>query len=189
VRRAEAELGPLRFLVANAGHQVERRLHETSSEDWAAVEAVNARGVFWCAKHAISAMLDHGLGGSIVVVASAVSLTADPSLAAYTASKHAALGIVRTIAADRGYAAAGIRANAVCPGDIETPMVRQYLDSHDDPELARREIESAYPMQRISAPEEVAAVVAFLVSDDASFMTGAPIPVDGGILSTLYTNG
>jgi NAD(P)-dependent dehydrogenase (short-subunit alcohol dehydrogenase family) len=189
VERAEGELGPLRYLVANAGHQVERRLHETTNEDWAAVEAVNARGVFRGAKHAIAAMLEHGLGGSIVVVASAVSLTADPNLAAYTASKHAALGIVRAIAADRGYAAAGIRANAVCPGDIDTPMVRQYLDSHDDPERARRAIERAYPMQRISAPEEVAAVIAFLVSDDASFMTGAAVPVDGGILSTLYTNG
>jgi NAD(P)-dependent dehydrogenase (short-subunit alcohol dehydrogenase family) len=188
VRCAQRELGPLRYLVANAGHQVERRLHETTNDDWAAVEAVNARGVFWCAKHAIEAMLGHGLGGSIVVVASAVSLTADPNLAAYTSSKHAALGIVRAIAADRGYAAARIRANAVCPGDMETPMVRQYFESHDDPEVARREIESAYPVGRIAAAEEVAAVIAFLVSDDASFMTGAPVPVDGGILSTLYTH-
>jgi NAD(P)-dependent dehydrogenase (short-subunit alcohol dehydrogenase family) len=188
VERCERDLGPLRYVVANAGHQVERRLHETSNADWAAVEAVNARGVFWCAKHAIEAMLEHGLGGSIVVVASAVSLTADPNLAAYTSSKHAALGIVRAVAADRGYAAAGIRANAVCPGDMETPMVRQYLDSHDDPARARREIESAYPVERIAAPEEVATVIAFLVSDDASFMTGAPVPVDGGILSTLYTH-
>jgi NAD(P)-dependent dehydrogenase (short-subunit alcohol dehydrogenase family) len=189
VERCERELGPLRYVVANAGHQVERRLHETTNDDWAAVEAVNARGVFWCCKHAIGAMLEHRLGGSIVVVASAVSLTADPNLAAYTSSKHAALGIVRAVATDRGYAAAGIRANAVCPGDMETPMVRQYLDSHDDPELARREIESAYPVERIAAPEEVAAVIAFLVSDDASFMTGAPVAVDGGILSTLYTHG
>jgi NAD(P)-dependent dehydrogenase (short-subunit alcohol dehydrogenase family) len=188
VERCERDLGPLRYVVANAGHQVERRLHETTNEDWAAVEAVNARGVFWCAKHSIEAMLEHGLGGSIVVVASAVSLTADPNLAAYTSSKHAALGIVRAIAADRGYAAGGIRANAVCPGDMETPMVRRYLDSHDDPERARREIERVYPVERIAAPEEVAAVIAFLVSDDASFMTGAPVPVDGGILSSLYTH-
>lgn len=189
VERCERELGALRYVVANAGHQVERRLHETTNDDWAAVEAVNARGVFWCCKHAIEAMLEHRRGGSIVVVASAVSLTADPNLAAYTSSKHAALGIVRAVATDRGYAAAGIRANAVCPGDMDTPMVRRYFDSHDDPERARREIESAYPVERIAAPEEVAAVIAFLVSDDASFMTGAPVPVDGGILSTLYTHG
>lgn len=184
---AQRELGPLRFLVANAGRQIEKRLHETSDEEWAAVDAVNVRGVFWCAKRTIEAMLGHGLGGSIVVVASIASLAAEPSLAAYTVSKHAALGIARVIATDRGYTAAGIRANAVCPGEMETPMVRQWFAAHDDPERARREVAGGNPLERIADPTEVAEVIAFLVSDAASYVNGAAVQVDGGALSAVYT--
>lgn len=189
VARAQRDCGPLRFLVANAGHQVEKRLHETSDEEWAAVDAVNVRGVFWCCKQAVEAMLEHRLGASIVIVASIASLSAEPSLAAYTVSKHAALGIARVIATDRGYAAAGIRANAVCPGDMETTMVRQYFDAHENPVEARRAVESAYPVERIAYPDEVASVISFLVSDEASFLSGAPIPVDGGLSAAVFTHG
>jgi NAD(P)-dependent dehydrogenase (short-subunit alcohol dehydrogenase family) len=188
VARAQRDLGPLRFLVANAGHQVEKRLHETSDEEWTAVDAVNVRGVFWCARRTIDAMLEHRLGGSIVVVASIASLAAEASLAAYTVSKHAALGISRVIATDRGYTAAGIRANAVCPGEMETPMVRQWFDSHDDPDQARRAVASGNPLERIADPDEVALVIAFLISDAASYVNGAAIPVDGGLRSAVYTH-
>ena len=188
VQRAREELGPLRFLIANAGHQVEKRLHETTDADWAAVDAVNVRGVFWCCRQALGAMLEHRLGASIVVVASIAALAAEPGLAAYTSSKHAALGIARVIATDRGYTAAGIRANAVCPGDVETPMVRRYFEAHADPAQARRAVQSAYPLGRIAEPAEVAEVIAFLVSDAASFVNGAPIPVDGGIMSAVFTH-
>ena len=187
VARVLRDCGPLRFLVANAGHLVEKRLHETSDEEWAAIDAVNVRGVFWCCKPAVEAMLEHRLGASIVIVASVASLSAEPSLAAYTVSKHAALGIARVIAADRGYAAAGIRANAVCPGDMETTMVRQYFDAHENPGEARRAVERAYPVERIADPAEVASVISFLISDEASFLNGAPVPVDGGLSSAVFT--
>ena len=109
-------------------------------------------------------------------------------LTAYTASKHAVLGLTRSIAVTRELARAGIRANAVLPGDMNTPMVQQYFAAHADPELARQEISSAYPMERIAEPAEVANVVRFLVSDDASFVNGAAIVVDGGLGAALYTN-
>jgi NAD(P)-dependent dehydrogenase (short-subunit alcohol dehydrogenase family) len=189
VARADRELGPLRFLIANAGHQVEKRLHETTDEDWARVDAVNVRGTFWCAKCSVLAMLEHRLGGSIVIVASIASLAADPGLAAYTVSKHAALGIARVIATDRGYTAAGIRANALCPGEMETPMVRQYFDAHDDPVAARNAVARAIPLGRISDPDEVAEVIAFLVSDAASYVNGAALVADGGVMSAVYHHG
>jgi NAD(P)-dependent dehydrogenase (short-subunit alcohol dehydrogenase family) len=185
--RCTAEFGELNFLVNNAGAQVEKSLLDTSNEDWDLVDKTNVRAAFWSCKYAVEWMLSHG-GGSIVNVASVLSVSADPMLPAYTASKHAVLGLTRSIAVTREYAKAGIRSNAVLPGDMETPMVAQYFQSHDDPAAARAQVASAYPSERISDPMEVARVVRFLVSQEASFVNGSAITVDGGILAGLYTS-
>ncbi|MGV9864371.1 SDR family NAD(P)-dependent oxidoreductase [Rhodococcus koreensis] len=186
--QVESSFGTLDFVVNNAGRQIERNFLETTNEDWDAIDLTNVRGPFWVCKHAAAAMLRHGHGGSIVNIASVLSVSADPMLSAYTASKHAVLGLTRSIAVTRQLARAGIRANAVLPGDMNTPMVQQYFAAHADPELARQEIASAYPVERIAEPAEVANVVRFLVSDDASFVNGAAIVVDGGLGAALYTN-
>ncbi|MCQ6272780.1 SDR family oxidoreductase [Pseudarthrobacter sp. R1] len=187
VSRCVHDLGGLDYIVNNAGTQVEKSLLETTNEDWDLVDSTNVRAAFWACKYAVEWMIEHG-GGSIVNIASVLSVTADPMLPAYTASKHAVLGLTRSIAVTREYARAGVRANAVLPGDMETPMVTKYFASHDDPEAARRQVASSYPMERISDPMEVARVVRFLVSSDSSFVNGSAITVDGGILASLYTS-
>jgi NAD(P)-dependent dehydrogenase (short-subunit alcohol dehydrogenase family) len=178
---------PLRFLVNNAGAQVEQTIAETSTEQWNLVNDVNVKAPFWLCKHVLAAMVAQPGPGSIVNVASVAGLAGDALLAAYTTSKHALIGLTRAIAVDRAYAPRGIRANAVCPGDMETPMLTAYLDAHTDPSTARREMSDAYPIQRIASPDEVATVVAFLVSDEASYVNGAAIVVDGGLNASIFT--
>lgn len=184
----ERRFGSVDFVVNNAGKQIERDLLDTTNEDWETIDATNVRGPFWVCKHAAAAMLRLGRGGSIVNIASVLSVSADPMLPAYTTSKHAVLGLTRSIAVTRALARAGIRANAVLPGDMDTPMVQQYFAAHEDPEEARRQISSRYPVERIADPAEVAHVVRSLISDDASFVNGASIVVDGGLGAALYTS-
>jgi NAD(P)-dependent dehydrogenase (short-subunit alcohol dehydrogenase family) len=184
----EKRFGALHFVVNNAGRQIERDFLETTNEDFDEIDRTNVRGVFWVCKYGAQAMLRGGKGGSIVNIASVLSISADPMLTAYTTSKHAVLGLTRSIAVTRPLARVGIRANAVLPGDMDTPMVQQYFAAHDDPDEARRQIASAYPVERIADPSEVANVARFLVSDDSSFVNGAALVVDGGLRASLYTN-
>lgn len=178
------EGGRLDAYVNNAGILgPEGPLHETSVEDWEEVVAVNMRGVFLGCRAAIREMRESG-GGSIVNVGSILSLTADPFLTSYTATKHGVLGLTRAIAVD--YAAAGIRANCVLPGDMETPMILEYFAASDDPGAARAEMEGAYPIRRIARPDEVARAILFLASQEASFVTGAELLVDGALTAKAY---
>jgi len=184
IDRCRNEYGALDFVVNNAGILGEGRLHETSNELWDDLVATHLTGAFWGCKHAVAAMRESGRGGSIVNVGSILSFTGDGYLAAYTAMKSGVLGLTKAIAID--YAADGIRCNCVCPGDMETPMIEQYFDGTDDPVAARAEMEGAYPGKRIAHPAEVAAAVLFLVSDESSFVSGAPILVDGGLTAKTY---
>ena len=188
VRTVEERFGTLDFVVNNAGMQIEKGLLDTTNDDWDAIDRTNVRAPFWFCKYAAQAMLRLGDGGSIVNIASTQSVAGDPMLTAYTASKHALLGLTRGIAVTRQFARAGIRCNAVLPGDMDTPMVQKYFAAHDDPVAARAAISSAYPGERIADPAEVAGVVRFLVSDESSFVNGASIVVDGGLGACLYTN-
>lgn len=184
IERCVAEYGALEFIVNNAGILGEGRLHETTNELWDDLVATHLTGTFWGCKHAIAAMRESGRGGAIVNIGSILSFTGDGYLAAYTAMKSGVLGLTKAIAID--YALDGIRCNCVCPGDMETPMIEQYFDGTDDPAAARSEMEAAYPGKRIAHPREVATAVIYLLSDDASFVNGAPLLVDGGLTAKTY---
>jgi NAD(P)-dependent dehydrogenase (short-subunit alcohol dehydrogenase family) len=174
--------GRLDTLVNNAAIQIERELVETSEEELDRILAVNLKGVFFGCKHAVRAM--RGSGGAIVNVASILALVGDGILAAYCAAKGGVLGITRATAVQ--YGRHGIRCNAICPGDIDTPLVQAYFDAAPDPAARRAEVAAEYPLGRIARPEEIARAVVFLASDDSGYMSGQTLVVDGGLLATCY---
>lgn len=183
VAEAVERFGKLDLMVNNAAIQIEEELAETTEEQLDRILAVNLKGVFFGCKHAVRAMRGSG-GGSIVNIASILGLVADGILAAYCAAKGGVLGITRATAVR--YGADGIRCNAVCPGDIDTPLVAAYFATADDPVALRAEVEAEYPLGRIAQPREIARAVVFLASDDSSFMSGQPLVVDGGLLADCY---
>lgn len=175
--------GRLDVMVNNAAIQVEQELATTTEEQLDRVLAVNLKGPFFGCKHAVRVMLDSG-GGAIVNVSSVVALAGDPMLAAYGAAKGGVLAITKSAAVK--YGRDGIRCNAVCPGDIQTPLVEAYFAAAEDPAALRAQAEAEYPLGRIGQPREVARAVLFLASDDASFVTGEALVVDGGVLAEIY---
>ena len=183
ISRCVDRFGGLDFMHSNAAIQVIGALDEASDGDWERVLSVNVMGAVWGCKHAVAAMRANG-GGSIVITASISSLVGDPLLPAYTTTKTALLGLMRSTAI--AHAADGIRCNCVCPGDMDTPMLQEYFDAAPDPAAARREVELAYPGKRIAQPREVAMAVLFLLSDESSFVNGTFIVVDGGLTVSPY---
>jgi NAD(P)-dependent dehydrogenase (short-subunit alcohol dehydrogenase family) len=152
---------------------------ETTVADFRRVLGVNLEGTFNCLRAELRAMLAGGRGGAIVNVSSGAGLMGVPGLGAYAASKHAVVGLTRSAALE--VAAAGIRVNAVCPGAIRTPMLRGFVGG-DDAALER--MGRAMPMGRLGEPEEVAEVIAWLLSDGARFVTGDVVRPDGGAAAT-----
>jgi meso-butanediol dehydrogenase / (S,S)-butanediol dehydrogenase / diacetyl reductase len=175
--------GTLAIMVNNAAIQIEEELAETTEAQLDQILAVNLKGVFFGCKHAVRAMRGSG-GGAIVNIASILALVGDGILAAYCAAKGGVLGITRATAVR--YGRDGIRCNAVCPGDIDTPLVAAYFQTAADPAALRAEVEAEYPLGRIAQPAEIARAVVFLASDDSSFMSGQPLVLDGGLLADCY---
>jgi glucose 1-dehydrogenase len=171
-------LGGIDVLVNNAGIQISRPTEELSSDDFDRVLAVNLRGAFMCAREAIRHFLAAGKPGSIVNVSSVHQLIPKPGYLGYSTSKGGMQNLTRTLALE--YAGRGIRVNGIGPGATVTPINRAWID---DPEK-RRQVEEHIPMQRAGDADEMAGVTAFLASDDAAYITGQTIFVDGGL--TLY---
>ena len=152
--------------------------HEYPQDAWERVLAVNVTGVWLCMKYEIAHMLDQG-AGVIVNTASVAGLAGLPGACAYSASKHAVLGLTKTAALE--YVQQGIRINAVCPAYIHTPMVERVIAARTDPDDDTESRMNAYqPLGRMGTVEEVAAAVVWLCSDAASFITGHGLPIDGG---------
>jgi NAD(P)-dependent dehydrogenase (short-subunit alcohol dehydrogenase family) len=158
-----------------AGHAM---THEYPVEAWDRIVAVNLRGTWLSMRAEIEAMLAAGAGGAIVNVSSTLGLRGSPFGAPYSASKHAVLGLTRTAAIE--YAPHGIRVNAVCPGAIDTPMMDETFARFPG---FRERLTGFVPMGRMGAAGEVAAAIAWLLSDAASFVTGEAVTVEGGLLA------
>ena len=148
--------------------------HETSTDLWHRIIAVNQTGVFFCMKAALPVMVGQGKG-AIVNVASLAGIGAAPLMGAYAASKHAVVGMTKAAASE--YGKFGIRVNAVCPTIIRTPMAASFINA--GPTITEG-IRKAIPLKRFGEPEEVAQTIAWLGSDLASYINGAAVPVDGG---------
>lgn len=167
--------GRLDVLVNNAGILFQGDSQDCTDAQWDAVLAVNVTAVFRLSRAAVPLMARQG-GGAIVNVASDWGLVGAQKAVAYGTSKGAIVQLTRSMAAD--HARQGIRVNAVCPGDTDTPMLRVLAGAEQEARL--REMGEAIPLGRIGQPRDTAAAIAFLASDDASFITGAMLPVDGG---------
>ena len=170
VEAAEARYGRLDVLVNNAGAVRVAPIIDETDDGWLQTFAVNTTGVFYGMRAAIPALCRSG-GGSIINIASIYGPVGAPGYVAYTASKGAVLAMTKVAALE--HARDGIRANAICPGPVRTPMSEQEGDASVD----------VTPLRRRAEPEEISAAVAFLASDDAVYITGAELAVDGGYLA------
>jgi NAD(P)-dependent dehydrogenase (short-subunit alcohol dehydrogenase family) len=181
VEEAVSRFGALHVLYNNAGvlwKDRDRSVVDTEERWWDRVMAINLKGVFFTCKYGIPHLIAAG-GGSIIVVGSVSALRGFTlPQDAYTASKGALISLTKSLAVQ--YARQGIRANIIHPGIVETPMQEPYLA---DP-AKRRAFESSTPLGRLARPEEIANVALFLASDEASYVTGAEIAVDGGYTAT-----
>lgn len=167
--------GRLDYAVNNAGVIADRQpAHELSQEDWDHQISVNLTAVWLSMKYELAQMVTQG-SGSIVNLSSVAGLRAAPGLAAYNASKHGVVGLTKGTGVE--YASQGIRVNAVCPGWVETPMTAEFGSDPD----RRAMMVASEPIGRTAQPDEIAATIVFLCSDEASFITGDAIAVDGGM--------
>ena len=182
IATAKRKFGDISVLVNSAGIQRYGNVVDAPEEQWDEVLGVNLKSVFLMAKFAVPSIMAGG-GGSIVNVASVQALAAQRGVAAYSASKGGVVALTRAMAVDF---APDIRVNAVLPGSVDTPMLRGAAALFaDNPEQAIKDWGSMHPMDRVAKPSEVGEVVAFLAGPRSSFVTGASLLVDGGLLSVI----
>ncbi len=172
--------GRLDVVCNNAGASSTTDPLQCTAEEWDRVFAVNARGVFLGIKHALPPMLSQG-SGAIVNTASVAGLVGLKDRTAYCASKGAVIALTRQVAIQ--YAGTGVRVNSVCPGTVDSPWVGRLLAPAADPESARADLTARQPMGRLGTPREVAAAALYLASDEAAFITGTELVIDGGLLA------
>ncbi|MFQ3237067.1 MAG: NAD(P)-dependent dehydrogenase (short-subunit alcohol dehydrogenase family) [Paraglaciecola sp.] len=176
-QHAITTMGPIDVAINSAGiDHVPKPMLEVDDAVFHKNIAVNLAGVWYCMKQEIAHMLDNG-GGHVINLASVAGIRAAPTLSAYSAAKHGVMGLTKSAAVE--YARANIRFNAVCPSFIRTPMVENVLANVD--ERVRQAMIKANPMKRLGEPQEVAAALAWLCTDESSFMTGQSVVLDGGM--------
>jgi NAD(P)-dependent dehydrogenase (short-subunit alcohol dehydrogenase family) len=183
VQKTLDKYGHIDILVNDAGIGVYKSVLDASSEDWDRCLAVNLKGQFLCSKYCIPHMQMVGKG-AIVNISSVHSFQTANGTAPYCASKGGITALTRNMAIDYGPT---IRVNSIAPGWVLTPLIQGIFDSYDDPAEQQRQTERRQVMKRIGVPEDIGYAVAFLVSDEASFITGTQLFVDGGLTAQLET--
>ncbi|MDO8434021.1 MAG: SDR family oxidoreductase [Candidatus Binatus sp.] len=179
VAKAVEKYGRIDCAFNNAGIEGQSGLtHECTEENWNRVIAINLTGVWLCMKAEIAQMLKQGGGGAIVNTSSGAGLIGVSGMPAYVAAKHGVAGLTRAAAIE--YGRHNIRVNAVCPGPIRTPMMERLLGNRPE---AEQRFARGGPLKRLGEAEEIGEAVAWLCSDHASYVTGLPMPVDGGFLA------
>lgn len=181
VEKAARLLSHVDILVHSAGIQTYGTALSTSDELWEQTMAINVGAAFKVVRALLPLMLTQG--GSIILVGSVQSVGAVANSAAYVTSKHAILGLTRSVALD--YAKSGIRCNCLCPGAIDTPMLRRSAELTGDPEGTLEACSNVHPMGRLGTAEDIARIIAFLASDDAAFVTGTAFLADGGAMVAI----
>lgn len=182
VARTVEMRGSVNSLVVSAGIQRYGTALTTSTEQWNEVLGVNLQGA-WNVARAVIPFLEKAGGGTIVNVSSVQALATQPNVLAYTVSKHALIGLTRSMAID--FANQNIRVNAVCPGSVDTPMLRWAASLDQNPDSVLEACNQMHPLGRIAQPREIAEVIAFLAHESSSFVTGAVWTVDGGLMAQL----
>lgn len=178
VGRVIAEWGGLDAMVNNAGVGVAGTAVTTAEEEYGRVMDVCVRGTFLGTKHAVPAIKDSG-GGSVINMSSVAALVGIPDRAVYSAAKGAILAMTRAAAID--HVGDGVRVNCIAPGTVDTPWVARITSGYDDPEEARANMRARQPHGRLVAPEEIAAMAAYLAADESASCVGACMVVDGGV--------
>jgi NAD(P)-dependent dehydrogenase (short-subunit alcohol dehydrogenase family) len=169
--------GRIDVLVNNAGVFTEGNVVDTSEEDWNRILGVNLSGVFLCMKYCIPEMIKGG-GGVVVNISSEAGLVGIGNQVAYNVSKSGVIALTKSAALD--FAGDNIRVNCLCPGRVLTPLVKEVIRNSQDPEATRRLLSEDRPMKRMGKPEEIAAGILFLASDEVAYATGTVLSIDGG---------
>jgi NAD(P)-dependent dehydrogenase (short-subunit alcohol dehydrogenase family) len=183
IAQALDRYGRLDVMYANAAIELQKYIVDIETYEWDRVMAVNLKGVFLCCKYALKHFIKQQNSGVILMTASPHAMRTYEEIAAYAASKGGVVAFNNALALEA--ARYRVRVNCLLPGTIDTPMVQREIEASSDPGKLREMLERMQPMGRIGQPEDVAKAAAFLVSEDASFITGSCLTVDGGIMAKL----
>ncbi len=176
LKATHAEFGALHILMNNAAIFVDNDVEGTTEAEWDRIMNINVKSLFWTCKYAMPYLKQ--TKGVILNIASMVGVHAQPHSIAYCTSKGAVIAFTKALALD--CAGFGIRANTLCPASVTTPLMNYFIDLQPDPEAMRASVAARHPLGYISSPEEMANAALFLVSDEASFVTGIELYADGG---------